>query len=101
MKLEQEFDQPGGYQRGLDQLITNMCALRDSISKYDAVAPFHSRPSVAEKTQESSVGITVAVKHHGDMIVFHASENYRFHQLLNDACHFFKCTTPDGERFCA
>lgn len=51
-----------------------------------------------KKKRESPIDITVTVKHDGDIVVFHASENYRFHQLLDDACHYWQRTKPSGER---
>lgn len=99
LQLEQQFGQPGSsHLRKLDKLFSEIGVLRNRISTFDAVAASKNRLSIGEKKRESPLDITVTVKHDGDIVVFHASENYRFHQLLDDACHYWQRTKPSGER---
>lgn len=98
LKLEQKFEQPGGYQGGWNQLITDIGVLHNSVSKFNATALSQSSQTVEAKKEDESIDTTVTVKHGGHMIVFHASENYRFNQLLDDACLYWQHTTAGGER---
>ena len=74
--------------------------MHNSVSKFNATGLSQSSQIVEAKKEDESIDTTVTVKHGGDMIVFHASENYRFNQLLDDACLYWQRTTAGGERCC-
>lgn len=80
----------------MNKLITDIGVLHNNISEYDAAA---LSQSAEDKKQNNFIDSTVTVKHDGGLVQFHASENYRFHQLLDDACHYWQRITPDGKRY--